>query len=239
MKKDIEVLGIITARGGSKTIPRKNIKEIAGNPLIYYTIDAANKSKNLSRYIVSTDDKEIANYSKSLGVEVPFLRPSKLASDRAKSIDVIIHTLSFLKKDEGYVPNFVMILQPTSPLRTSQDIDNSIALLNNSSKTDSLVSVVEIPHNFFPEKIMKIEGKFLIDYLTEPLWSRRQDLSHKYYVRNGAAIYISKYSLLMKKRKIIGKYCIPYIMLKERSIDIDDKFDWELAEYLLTKSKAN
>lgn len=225
-------LAIITARGGSKVIPKKNIKKLAGKPLIKYTIEAAQGSKLLNRTIVSTDNKEIANYSKKQGIEVPFLRPKYLATDTTTSLEVLLQALKYLEKKEGYRPDYILALQPTSPLRKSQDIDNSIKLILKDKKADSLVSVTTVPNTHHPHKIMAFNGKYLNQYKKGKI-IRRQDLP-ELYARN-SAIYITRYDTLVKGKKIIGKKCLPYFMPKERSIDIDDEFDWEIANFLIKK----
>jgi len=232
LKRKKKFLAIITARGGSKSIPKKNIKKLAGKPLIKYTLEAAKKSKLLNRYIVSTDDKEIADYCKRRGAEVPFMRPKYLATDTAKSLDVLVHAVKYLEKKEGYRPDYIITLQPTSPLRTSQDIDNSIKLILKNKEADSLVSVIPIQNTHHPYKVMTFNGKYLNQYKKGRV-IRRQDLP-EFYARN-SAIYITKYDILMKDKKIIGNKCLPYFMPKERSIDIDDKFDWGIAKFLLKK----
>jgi CMP-N,N'-diacetyllegionaminic acid synthase len=123
-----EIIGLITARGGSKSIPRKNIKMLAGKPLIAWTIEAAQKSKDLSRIVVSTDDTEIADVARQWGAEVPFIRPEELARDGSSSISAVLHTVHWLDENEGYCPDYIMLLQPTSPFRTTEDIQKSIEL---------------------------------------------------------------------------------------------------------------
>lgn len=233
-----EFLGVVTARGGSKGIPRKNIKKLAGKPLIEYTFDAVKNSKLLDRCIVSTDSNEIIEFSIKKNMEVPFVRPSILASDNAKSIDVLIHSIDYLKNNESYIPDYIVTLQPTSPLRTGEDIDKAIELIISDKNADSLVSIIEVPHNFNPYSIMECSGGYLHPYIKEKRIMTRQ-AKPIFYARNGASIYISSYNLLMRDKKIIGENCIPYFMPKERSIDIDDDYDWEIAEYLIKKSRRN
>lgn len=233
-KRTYEFLAIITARGGSKGIPRKNIRKIAGKPLIEYTFEAVRNSKLINRCIVSTDSDEIINYSKSEGIEVPFKRPNDLATDESLSIDVLIHALNYLKDKENYIPDYVITLQPTTPLRTGEDIDNAIKIILNDNDADSLVSGVEVPHRYIPHSLMQFKGKYIEHYIKEIRIYRRQEKPN-FYARNGAAIYISKNELIMKEKKIIGNKCLPYFMPKERSIDIDDAFDWEIAKCFLRK----
>lgn len=232
--KKKEFLGIITARGGSKGIPNKNIKHLAGKILLEYTFEAVNNSKLLSRCIISTDSEEIIEISKLKGMEVPFIRPLHLATSKAKSVSVLIHAVEFLKKEENYIPDYIVTLQPTSPLRTGRDIDESIEIISADENADSLVSVVEIPHNFNPNSIMTFDGKYLHHYIKEKRIMRRQDLPH-FYARNGAAIYITRYNVLVRENKITGDKCLPYFMPYERSIDIDDEFDWKIAAYLINE----
>jgi CMP-N-acetylneuraminic acid synthetase len=137
-----DILGIITARGGSKRLPGKNLAILRGKPLLTYTCEAAKASQRLTRVILSTDDEAIARVGKECGIEVPFMRPPELATDNAQSIDVVLHVLDALHKREGYRPSLVVLLQPTSPLRTGADIDAAIALLLERG-ADSLVSVTK------------------------------------------------------------------------------------------------
>jgi CMP-N-acetylneuraminic acid synthetase len=234
-KSAYKFLGIITARGGSKGIPKKNIKNMAGKPLIQYTFDAVKDSQLLNRCIVSSDDEEIIDFAKSQQIEAPFKRPDELSTEDAQSIDVLIHAVNFLKTQENYVPDYIITLQPTSPLRNGKDIDNAIKIISREKEADSLVSVIEVPHNFTPYSIMEFDGKYLQHYIKDERIMRRQE-KPIFYGRNGAAIYITNYNLLMNEKKIIGKKCLPYFMPKERSIDIDDYTDWIIAE-LLIKNK--
>ncbi|MBD3211015.1 MAG: acylneuraminate cytidylyltransferase family protein [Candidatus Lokiarchaeota archaeon] len=235
--KNQNVLGIITARGGSKEIPRKNIKKLAGKPLIQYTFDAVRGSNLLDRCILSSEDEEIIRYSKKAGMEVPFKRPKDLALDSSKSIDVLIHALKYLSDEDSYNPNYVMTLQPTSPLRNSIDIDESIKIIMNNNIADSLVSVIKVPHNFNPYSIMILKKKYLENYLNKKI-IRRQELPN-FYARNGAAIYITKTETLLNNKEIIGGYCLPYFMPEERSIDIDNDYDWRIAELLIKNNIKN
>ncbi len=155
-KTAYKFLGIITARGGSKGIPKKNIKNMAGKPLIQYTFDAVKNSKLLTRCIVSSDDDEIINFSKSQSIEAPFKRPKELATDQAQSVDVLIHAVNFLFNQEDDVPDYIVTLQPTSPLRTGEDIDRAIDIIIKDRDADSLVSVIKVPHNFNPYSVMEI-----------------------------------------------------------------------------------
>ena len=220
----MKILGIIPARGGSKGIPKKNIKILNGKPLIAYTIEAALGS-NLNRVIVSTDCEEIASISKEYGAEV-MMRPSYLSEDQTPTLPVLQNLVSEL--EEKYYA--VMTLQPTSPLRTVEDINKSIEIFKNDEEADSLVSVVEIPHNYMPEKSMFFDGN---DLSGNNKIKRRQDIS-TIYSRNGAAIYITKTEKLHKY--IFGEKILPYFMKKINSFDIDDMEDWEIVSKIVKGS---
>lgn len=213
-------IGVIPARSGSKGIPDKNIKLMAGKPLIAYTIEAALES-NIDKVVVSTNSEVIARISQKFGAEV-IMRPEELACDDSPTIDSLHHVINSLKE----VYDLVFTLQPTSPLRKCIHINESLTLFAESD-ADSLVSVVEVPHNYLPQKLMNYDGLYLQgDLKIKP----RQSMS-TLYARNGAAIYISNIERL-KEQVLFGKI-IPYFMTKHESIDIDDMEDWIIAEALL------
>lgn len=233
-----EILAIIPARGGSKGIQMKNIYPLVDKPLLAYTVEAVNKSQLISRCILSTENKKIADIGTKLGVEVPFLRPERLAKDDTPTIDVIQHIINKLAKEEKYFPDTVMILQPTSPLRTAHHIDEAIKLYNKM-KADSLVSIIEVPHQYNPYSIMQMENGYLKPFLKYP---ERDNLRQKkpiYYARNGAAIYIVDRQVLMEQNTLFGEKILPYKMDKYSSIDIDDMLDLKIAEYLLKNMTIN
>ena len=229
----METLAVVPARGGSKSIYKKNIHPLCGKPLIYYTIRSA-KNSILSRTVVSTDDEEIASVAKSFGAEVPFLRPAELARDDTPSLPVIQHAVRFLEETEDYLPSIIVILQPTSPLRTSEHIDEAIHILVEAG-ADSVVSVIEVPHNFNPVSVMRIENGKLKPFLegegTRIL--RRQD-KPRVFARNGAAVYAMTYETLMERNSLFGEDCRPFLMDEQASIDIDSQFNLRIAEMLLT-----
>jgi N-acylneuraminate cytidylyltransferase/CMP-N,N'-diacetyllegionaminic acid synthase len=232
MYKNKKILGIITARGGSKGIPGKNIKELGGKPLIAYTIEAANKSNYLTRTIVSTDYKEIAEVSKKYGADVPFLRPAELAQDKSTSMEVVQHALNWLKENEGEEYDYLMILQPTSPFRTAEDIDECIKKIVDTG-ADSVMSMVELV-DFSLKKLKRIENDLILPLVEDEgkQSSRRQDLD-KLYKRN-CAIYLTKTDLIMKG-DLFGQVSRPYLMPEERSVDINKPVDFELAEFLIER----
>jgi len=234
MKKSSKIIGLITARGGSKGIPRKNIRSLASKPLIAWSIEAAMQNKDLDRVIVSTDDQEIALVARNLGAEVPFIRPVFLAQDDSPHIDVVIHALEWLKENQGYVPDYVMLLQPTSPFRTSKDISAAIEIAQRSD-VDSVISVCKSPAH--PYKIRKISSQGLLsDFVEKPNgYLRRQDLPVAYF-ENGA-IYLVKRDIVINKRTLYPENTYPYIMKSKYSLDIDTLWDFHLAE-IIFRDKA-
>ena len=225
-----KIVAIIPARGGSKGIPRKNIRLLAGKPLIAYSIEAALNSKYINRIIISTEDKEIADISRKYGAEV-IERPEELAKDNSQTIDVVKHVLENLKKNESYTPDIIALLQPTSPLRTKEDIDNGIELFVNN-KCGSVISVCEAIHPVY--------WTFIIEKYLKPIFNwkyflnkRRQDLP-KTYILNGA-VYITSFDNLYKYNSFFNRKIIPYIMQSKNSIDIDEKVDFEFVEFLLRR----
>lgn len=223
----MEILSIIPARGGSKGIPQKNIKVLDGMPLITYSIKSALNSRYIDKIVVSTEDVEIKDISEHFGAEI-ISRPTELADDDSKTIDVILHALNYLKS-EDYNPKLVVLLQPTSPLRTSNDIDSAIEIFLKND-CDSVVSVCEFDHS--PYWALKEENNFLTPVFgQEYLRKRRQELPRA-YIPNGA-IFISS---PCKIRKYESFYCpktLPYIMPLDRSVDIDSILDFKLAELIL------
>jgi CMP-N,N'-diacetyllegionaminic acid synthase len=216
----MKILGVIPARGGSKSIPKKNVKLLCNKPLIAYTIESALKSK-LNKVIVSTDCQEIAKVSERYGATI-VTRSTKLAQDDTPTLLVLQNIVLSLREEY----DAIMTLQPTSPLRTEKHIDESIDVFS-SSNADSLVSVTEVLHNFTSEKLMNFDGKYLTGNSTT---RRRQDI-RTVYARNGAAIYITKTEKL--DTYIFGGKILPYFMKKIESFDIDDIDDWRIIEKII------
>ena len=222
------MIAIIPARGGSKGLPGKNIKPLNGKPLIAYTIEEALKTKNITRVIVSTDDSEIAEVAKKYGAEIPFMRPKSLADDTAKSIDVYNYTIKRLEEEENSEINEVIILQPTSPLRTSQHIDEAIELYF-TKKADSVVSYCQEEHPVFWHKYINEEGKFE-DIFEEDYLKNRQEIRPTYFP-NGA-IYILKKEMLSKGTYYSDK-SYAYIMDSQFSVDIDTETEFNFVQFLM------
>lgn len=230
-------LGVIPARGGSKGIPKKNIKDMNGKPLIAYTIEAANAAIEhgvLSRCVVSTDSEEIADVSHRHGADVPFMRPEYLGGDTIKSVDVILHALSFLE-NQGEHYDAVVILQPTSPMRTADDLIAGIGMFDEGSR-DSLIAVYEdVKANGFNYYRMGENYEGIAEHKEHNTGIRRQEMKPM-YVRNGA-LYISSIELLKDRKLIIGDVPLLFVMPKERSIDVDSLLDFEYIELLMKKSQ--
>jgi CMP-N-acetylneuraminic acid synthetase len=224
----MNVLGLIPARGGSKTIPRKNIKDIAGKPLIAWTIESALGSRLLAAVVVSTDDLEIGEVARRYGAETPFVRPAELARDDTPGVDPVLHALEVL-------PGFdaVLLMQPTSPLRTSEDINECIRFAEGIG-AGCVVSVTEASQH--PYWMYRLDAeRRLQSLIAEKHVTRRQDLP-AVYAANGA-LYFARREWLQRQRAFVTADTFGYVMPVERSIDIDSPFDWKLAELLL-KEKA-
>ena len=231
------VLGVITARGGSKGIPGKNIKPLLGKPLITYTIESALKSHALDRLILSTDDPEIAEVAKKYGCGVPFIRPKteELAGDKATHLEVMKHAVKWFEENENYRPDYAMILQPTSPLRQASHIKEAVELIEKTG-ADSVLSVSEVPENFNSKKTMGVDKAGLLKLLSgDPIYkrmARRQDLPQEYW--SVGSIYLFKTNLLFGENpNFYGEKTAPYIIEKKYVIDINVPEDWAEAEKAL------
>ncbi len=229
----MQILGLIPGRGGSKSIHRKNVTPLAGKPLIAYTCTVARASRWITRVLLSTDDEEIAAIGRKLGADVPFMRPPELALDDTPMFDVVRHALGWLKHNEGYQPHLVVLLQPTSPLRRERHIDEAIELLLET-KADSVVSVVEVPHQYNPVSLLRIEGGQLAPYLPgEGFRILRRQEKPKVYARNGPAVLVTRCEVIERSGTLYGHRIVPYIMGWPESLDIDSELDILLAESLM------
>lgn len=233
----MKVLGVITARGGSKGLPGKNLKLLAGKPLIAHTIAAAVASNALDRIILSTDDEAIAAAGRALGCEVPFLRPAALAADDTPHLPVIQHAVRWMADHAGYHPDAVMILQPTSPLRNADDIRASVELLE-SSGADSALGASEIPAHAHPLRALRVDDTgaavlFVTGEGVRHRINRRQNLPAA-WVMNGA-IYICRTRVLFADPpSLYGDRVVVHRMSATRGLSIDDAHDWAEAERALT-----
>lgn len=226
----MSLLAIIPARGGSKGIPRKNIKNLAGKPLIGWTIDAAKKASCINRIIVSSEDEEINSVARELGADVPFLRPTELATDNTPGIKPILHAISHL-------PNYdwVLLLQPTSPLRSAEDIDGIWRFCQDHG-APSAVSICEVGKH--PYWMYKCNSAHRLEPFIDgkPDVTRRQDLPTAYAL-NGA-LYLAKIHWLLERKDFIGPETVGYIMPKLRSLDLDTPQDWFMAESLFEQKNV-
>lgn len=223
----MKTLALIPARGGSKGIPRKNIKVIAGKPLIVWTIEAALRSSLLSAVVVSTDDPEIADVARRAGAQVPFMRPAELAQDQTPGLDPVLHALDQLPQFDS-----VLLLQPTSPMRTTADIDAclELALRHNAP---SVVSVSEADtHPYWTYRLT--DAKTLTRFVDSEPIARRQDLPQALTL-NGA-LYFAEVNWLRSSGSMLGSETLAYVMPRERSVDLDTPLDWKFAELLLKES---
>jgi CMP-N,N'-diacetyllegionaminic acid synthase len=238
----MKVLGIITARGGSKGIPGKNLKPLAGKPLLAYTVETARRCAALDRVILSTEDEAIAAAGRDLGCDVPFMRPLDLAHDDTPHLPVIQHAVRWMRERVNDQPDAVMILQPTSPLRSVDDITAAVGLLDRSG-ADSVLSVNEMPAHSHPMRALRVDdtGNAVLFVSGEPVRkriNRRQDLPQA-WVMNGA-IYACRTAVLFgDEPSLYGNRTVAYRMPAERSISIDDLEDWAAAERALASSRQH
>jgi len=229
------MISIIPARGGSKGIPRKNIRLLGGKPLIAYTIEAALQAKSVNRVFVSTEDLEIAEIAKKCGAEIPFMRPKELATDVSSPTDVYIYTIKQLEKVlNKKIESFIALL-PTSPLRIGRDIDRAVKIFLEK-KADSVISVNEAPHP--PSWFLKLnENGVLTNFFNKTMSMKNRQEEIKAYIPNGA-IYVLKTGIIRNKKTYYTDKTYAYLLPPERSIDIDNPMDFALAEILIRKLEA-
>ena len=231
------VLGIIPARGGSKGIPRKNIQQILGVPLIAYTIDEGLKSRYIDRLIVSTDDQEIANISLNYHAEVPFIRPRALATDTATSVATLQHAVNSVEKGAARF-DYVIELMVTNPLKIARDIDACIEKIEKTA-ADSVIGVTRL-EDHHPARIKKIVDDKLVDFCVQEVnETRRQDLRPHAYIRNGSIYCLDRDILMSASRRYGTENSRPYIFPVERSVNIDTLEDFYVAEQRLIQRQNN
>jgi CMP-N-acetylneuraminic acid synthetase len=232
----MNILGVIPARGGSKSVPRKNLADLLGKPLIAYTIEAAKNSRRLSHYVVSSEDAEILEVAKRLGAPAPFVRPQELASDQAPSLPVVQHAVREMERIEGLTFDYVVLLQPTTPMRRGDDIDAALDKLI-ATGADSVISMCDVGA-YHPARMRRIVDDRLVELpVKEPReMARRQDLP-PVYIRNGA-IYAARRDLVMLKNSMVGDDCRAFVMPEERSVNIDGRLDLLMAEILMREQQA-
>lgn len=225
-----DCLGLVTARAGSKGVPGKNVAPVAGRPLLAWTLAAARAAPGIDRLIVSTDGEEIAAVARRWGGEVPFLRPAALARDDTPGIDPVLHAVDWLAEHEGYRPELVLLLQPTSPLRTAADVEAALAL-RTAKGADAVVAVTPVAHHPYWTHRLAPDGQ-LHDFLTvDGVPDRRQDLPPAYAV-NGA-LYLVRREVLLRERTLCPQRTFALVMPPERSLDVDTLWDLRLADLIL------
>lgn len=232
MKKS-KVLAIIPARAGSKRIPNKNIRNFFGKPLIAYAIEQALKVPFVDRVIVDTDSSKIASIAEHYGAEVPFLRPEYLAADKSKVVDALIYLLERLEKEENYKPDYLLLLQTTSPLRELRDIEACWKLMQNSNATTVLTVCSTHPQLYYLDKDKNLSSanRIVVNHSNVQAWPPA-------YLLNGCFVYIVKVSAFLKERTVLTKKTKAVVCDKWRSVDLDMPEDWALAELLYKNKNA-
>ena len=230
LKKNYDLLALIPARGGSKGIPKKNIKILGGKPLLAHSIEFARNIPDIERIIVSTDNEEIAEIAIKYGAEVPFLRPAELADDAAPMYQTVKHTLEFLK-EQGFDYEYLALLQPTSPFRLRSDFKIALNQILNDKDIDSVVSLDRLPNHLSPDFLMQIADGMIKPFMgTKVPVSRRQDVTPA-FIRNGQ-FYLSKVSSISEEKSIYGNRSVPLITSHE-AVNLDTMEDWKVAVKLM------
>ena len=232
MKKPL-ILAIIPARGGSKGISGKNTRVFDDRPLIEYSIEVAKKTPSIDRVIVSTESEGIAAVAKAAGAEVPFLRPAEFAQDTSKVVDAVVHLLEQLKAREGYEPDYIILLQPTNPMRTVGDIETSIALIQNRN-ADSLVSVCKVTE---PLLLIK-NAEDTVTFVHKDLFTstNRQEVP-QYYRLDGCMIFLASTKKFLEERSFYAGKCVGYEIEKWRAVDSAAPEDFVVGEILFDKQQ--
>lgn len=224
------VLAIVPARAGSKGVPRKNVRPLAGHPLIAYAARAARDSGVIDRVVLSTDSEEIADIGRQAGVDVPFMRPAALASDDTPMLPVLQHAIRALD-EQGWHTEILVLLQPTSPLRRAAHVRDAVTMLRETG-TDSVVTVVELPRHLSPDYVMKIENGVLKPFLPEGARVTRRQDARPAYSRDGT-VYTCWRKTIDRFGSLYGDDCRPLVIDPSDSLSIDSPADWDAAERIL------
>ena len=224
------VLGLVPARGGSKGVPGKNIRPLAGRTLLEYTSSAALESGVIDRLVLSTDSPEIVDVGRRARLEVPFLRPAALAADDSPMLPVVRHALDALSAD-GWTADIIVILQPTSPLRRAEHVRDAVTLLRDTA-ADSVVTIVEVPKHLSPDYVMRIRDGRLRTFLPEGTHVTRRQDARPAYSRDGT-VYACRVSTIERFGNIYGEDCRPLLIEASDSLSIDSPADWDAAERML------
>ena len=228
------IVCIITARGGSKSIPRKNVLPLGGKPVIAWSIEAALQSPSVSRVIVSTDDEEIAEVSREWGAEVPFTRPAELAVDEAPHMAVMLHAIQWLESDQETLPEFILLLQPTSPMRTSEDIEAAVRIAVEQN-ADSVIGVTELTAHPYQARRTAEDGT-LTEFITNSpapgtASTRRQEFPVAFRI-NGS-IYLTRTKVLRDQETFEPPRTFPYVLPSHRSCELDEPWELHVANLIM------
>ncbi len=235
MNRQIRILGVTLARGGSKSVPMKNILPIMGIPLIAYTIAEALRSQFITRYVVSTDDEKIREVALAYGAEAPFLRPAELSTDSASSSSALLHALNWVEEEEGQPYDYIIELMCTNPLKNVEDIDATLTKLMDT-EADTVIAVHRL-HDHHPIRIKKIMDDRIVDFcLPEIPETRRQDLKPYAYIRSGSIYSMSRDYLVSEKQRYGSENSRPYILPSDRAVNVDTEIDFLVAEKILEKA---
>ncbi len=234
--EDLEILALVPARGGSRSVPQKNLRLLGDRSLVARAVESGLQSRFVRRVVLSTDSEAIAEEGRKAGAEVPFLRPGELARDETPTAPVVVHALKRLKESEGYRPDILVLLQPTAPLRKARHVDEALDLLVSAGGR-SVVSVTPVPGHFHPSWQFSIRDGALFPFLgTAKVPHRRQDLPPT-YTRNGA-IYAAWTETWLAGSIAYGPGCVPYVMRPEESVNVDSPEDLELAAFFLSRGNS-
>ncbi|MBU4460257.1 MAG: acylneuraminate cytidylyltransferase family protein [Verrucomicrobia bacterium] len=227
----MRALGLIPARAGSKGVPGKNVRPLLGRSLIERAFESARASGALDRIVLSTDDEAAAAEARRIGLEVPFLRPAEFAGDASPMMDVAIHALQTLAKD-GYTPDVLVLLQPTSPLRAAEHIRRALGLLEDN---DAVCTVVPVPKDLCPHYLMKVgDDGFLTHFMPDGArYTRRQDVPQAY--RRDGTLFVTRTSVILERRSFYGTRCVPFLLPPDESMNIDTPAEWAEAERRLAE----
>ncbi len=236
------ILGLITARGGSKRLPMKNIKDFLGKPLLVWSIEAGKEAGVFERFILSTDDEEIASVGRASGIEVPFTRPGELAMDTSTSFDVVKHAVTWMEEHEGYKPDWIVLLEPTAPGRQAFHIKEVVELFKNTT-ADSIVGVTKTPGHFSPFKALERDEQGFVArvgdrVLLKDLVHRNQDLPSSYHI-NSALYAFRRDNLFQGEGSLWGASTFGYLMDERYSFDIDTPDEWIVAEAKMKRLLEN
>lgn len=234
----LNAVAIVPARGGSKRIPRKNLAVAGGRSLLGWAVHAAKAARHVGQVIVSTDDDEIAQAARVLGVEIPWLRPAELSQDKTTTLAVVLHALEWAVQQGDAAPKFGVLLEPTSPLRTAQHVDSALALLAKSD-ADSVVSVSELPHTFNPEEVLVIDKDVLRPYVSGRTMDTRRLRGQQSpaYIQNGL-VYAFRIASVLKERSLYGQKTLPLITTWEHFLDVDTIVDLRWADFKISQLSA-